>query len=149
MPWRESDKLTLDPVRVAVLGAGHAGRGLASYLSIHGFDVALYNRTIGNVKGILDRRGIDVYGIVEAFAPIPLVTDDVAAAIVGRNILIITVPAQAHPFFAKTMGPHLESDQTVLLMPGRTGGAHRGGWRCRARGSASGRRHWRANGRAV
>ncbi len=123
MPWRESDKLTLDPVRVAVLGAGHAGRGLAGYLSVHGFDVSLYNRTIGNVKGILDRRGIDVYGIVEGFARIPLVTDDMAAAIVGRDILIVTVPAQAHPFFAKTMGPHLESDQTVLLMPGRTGGA--------------------------
>jgi opine dehydrogenase len=123
MPWRESDKLILDPVRVAVLGAGHAGRGLVSYLSICGIDVALYNRTIGNVKGILDRRGIDVHGIVEAFAPIPLVTDDMAAAIVGRNILIVTVPAQAHPFFAKTIGPHLESDQTVLLMPGRTGGA--------------------------
>ncbi len=123
MPWSRIHKHTIDPIRVAVLGAGHAGRGLASYLSIHGFDVALYNRTIGNVKGILDRGGIDAHGIIEAFAPIPLVTDDMAAAIDNRTILIVTVPAQAHPFFAKTMGPYLESDQTVLLMPGRTGGA--------------------------
>jgi opine dehydrogenase len=123
MPWRELDKHTVDPIRIAVLGAGHAGRGLASYLSIHGFDVALYNRTIRNVKGISDRGGINIHGIISGFAPILLVTDDMAAAIVGRNILIITVPAQAHPFFAKTMGPYLESEQTVLLMPGRTGGA--------------------------
>jgi opine dehydrogenase len=123
MPWRESENHTLDPVRVAVLGAGHAGRGLASYLALHGFDVSLYNRTRSNVKGILTRNGIYTHGIVEAFAPLPLVTDDMASAIDGRNLLIVTVPAQAHPFFAKTVGPHLEKGQTVLLMPGRTGGA--------------------------
>ena len=123
MPWRESEKYTSDPVRVAVLGAGHAGRGLASYLSIHGFDVSIYNRTFRNVKRISDRRGIEVRGLIEAFASIPLVTDDMAAAVADRDVLIITVPAQAHPFFARTLGPHLESGQTVLLMPGRTGGA--------------------------
>ncbi|MCK5239750.1 MAG: NAD/NADP octopine/nopaline dehydrogenase family protein [Candidatus Thorarchaeota archaeon] len=123
MLWSRIRENTIDNVRVTVLGAGHAGRGLASYLSIRGFNVALYNRTIENVKGILDRGGINAHGIIEGFAPIELVTDDMAAAIDGRHILIITVPAQAHPFFAKTMGPYLESEQTVLLMPGRTGGA--------------------------
>lgn len=123
MPWREPEMYTSDSVRVAVLGAGHAGRGLASYLSIYGIDVSIYNRTFRNVKRISERRGIDVHGLIEAFAPIPLVTDDMGAAIADRDILIITVPAQAHPFFARTLGPHLESGQTVLLMPGRTGGA--------------------------
>ncbi|MHA1905744.1 MAG: NAD/NADP octopine/nopaline dehydrogenase family protein [Candidatus Thorarchaeota archaeon] len=123
MPWSRIRENTIDHVRITVLGAGHAGRGIASYLSIRGFDTALYNRTIENVKGILDRGGIDAHGIIEGFAPIQLVTDDMAVAMNDRNILIVTVPAQAHPFFAKTMGPHLESEQTVLLMPGRTGGA--------------------------
>jgi opine dehydrogenase len=123
MPWSRIQENTIDHARVTVLGAGHAGRGIASYLSMHGFDIALYNRTIENVKGIVDRGGINAHGIIEGFAPIHLITDNMAAAVDGRNILIITVPAQAHPFFAKTMGPHLESNQTVLLMPGRTGGA--------------------------
>ncbi|MFW9864165.1 MAG: NAD/NADP octopine/nopaline dehydrogenase family protein [Candidatus Thorarchaeota archaeon] len=123
MPWRESENHTLDPTRVAVLGAGHAGRGLASYLSLHGLDVSLYNRTKDHVKGILEANGIHMQGIVEAFAPLQLITDDMAYAIDGRKLLIVTVPAQAHTFFAETMGPHLEEGQTVLLMPGRTGGA--------------------------
>jgi opine dehydrogenase len=123
MTWRESEKYTSDPVRVAVLGAGHAGRGLASYLSINGIDVSIYNRTFRNVEKISERCGIDVHGLIEAFAPISLVTDDMAAAVADRDVLIITVPAQAHPFFARTLGPHLESGQIVLLMPGRTGGA--------------------------
>ncbi|UCH05074.1 MAG: NAD/NADP octopine/nopaline dehydrogenase family protein [Candidatus Thorarchaeota archaeon] len=123
MPRRESEKYTLDPVRVAVLGAGHAGRGLASYLALHGIDVSIYNRTFKNVKKISEKRGIDVHGLIEANAYIPLITDDMSAAVADRDIIIITVPAQAHPFFARTLGPHLEPGQTVLLMPGRTGGA--------------------------
>ncbi len=123
MSWSVSENHTVEPIRVAVLGAGHAGRGLASYLSLHGFDVSLYNRTIANVKGISKRGGIKVQGLLEAFAYLPLVTDNIAKAVEDRDILIITVPAQAHIFLAKSMGPHLESGQTILLMPGRTGGA--------------------------
>jgi len=123
MPWSASENYTVDPVRVAVLGAGHAGRGLASYLSIHGYDVSLYNRTIANVKRISKSGGIKVQGLFEAFAYLTLVTGDIAKAIEDRDILIISVPAQAHTFFAKSMAPHLESGQTILLMPGRTGGA--------------------------
>ncbi|MCK4567100.1 MAG: hypothetical protein KAU48_07305, partial [Candidatus Thorarchaeota archaeon] len=57
MSWRALENYTIDPARVAVIGAGHAGRGLASYLSLHGFDVSLYNRTIANVKRISKRGG--------------------------------------------------------------------------------------------
>jgi opine dehydrogenase len=123
MSWRALENYSVDPTRVAVLGAGHAGRGLASYLSIHGFDVSLYNRTIANVKRISKRGGIKVLGLFETFAHLPLVTDDIAKAVQDRDVLIIIVPAQAHTFFAKSLVPHLKSGQTILLMPGRTGGA--------------------------
>ncbi|MGY5872617.1 MAG: NAD/NADP octopine/nopaline dehydrogenase family protein [Candidatus Thorarchaeota archaeon] len=123
MSWRASESYTVDPIRVAVLGAGHAGRGLASYLSIHGFDVSLYNRTFANVKKISKRGGIKVHGLFDAFANFSLITDDIAKAIEDRDMLIIVVPAQAHTFFAKSMISHLKSGQTILLMPGRTGGA--------------------------
>ncbi|MHA3965065.1 MAG: NAD/NADP octopine/nopaline dehydrogenase family protein [Candidatus Thorarchaeota archaeon SMTZ1-45] len=123
MSWRASENDAADPIRVAVLGAGHAGRGLAGYLSIHGFDVSLYNRTITNIKNISKISGIKVQGLYDSFAHFPLVTDDIAKAIEDRDILIVVVPAQAHTFFAKSMAPHLQSGQTILLMPGRTGGA--------------------------
>ena len=123
MSWSTSENDAVDSIRVAVLGAGHAGRGLAGYLSIHGFDVSLYNRTIANVKRISKSGGIKVQGLYETFTHLPLVTDDMAHAVEDRDILIIVVPAQAHNFFAKSMAPHLQSGQTILLMPGRTGGA--------------------------
>jgi len=123
MSWSALENNTVDPMRVAVIGAGHAGRGLASYLSIHGFDVSLYNRTFANIRKISKRGGIKVHGLFEAFANLSLITDDIAKAIEDRDILIIVVPAQAHTFIAKSIVPHLKSGQTILLMPGRTGGA--------------------------
>ena len=123
MSWSALENNTVDPIRVAVIGAGHAGRGLASYLSIHGFDVSLYNRTIANVEKISKRGGIKVHGLFDAFANLSLVTDDISKAIEDRDILIIVVPAQAHTYITNSMVPHLKSGQTILLMPGRTGGA--------------------------
>ena len=123
MPLSASESYTAEPIRVAVLGAGHAGRGLAGYLSIHGFDVSLYNRTITNIRNISKIGGIKVQGLYDSFTHLSLITDDIAKAIEERDILIVVVPAQAHTFFAKSIAPHLESGQTILLMPGRTGGA--------------------------
>ncbi|MGY5875697.1 MAG: NAD/NADP octopine/nopaline dehydrogenase family protein [Candidatus Thorarchaeota archaeon] len=112
-----------EDVRVAVLGGGHAGRGLAGYLSLKGLDVSLYNRTLKNIDEIRIKEGLDVHGIIEGFAPLSVVTDDMANAIANRDILIVTVPAQAHRYYAHEIAPCLESNQAVLLMPGRTGGA--------------------------
>jgi opine dehydrogenase len=114
---------TIESGRVAVLGAGHAGRGLAAYLSLYGIDVSLYNRTLEHVIDIRNQGGLDVHGIVNGFAPLSLVTDDMSKAMHNRGILIVTVPAQAHRFFAQNMAPHIENGQLILLMPGRTGGA--------------------------
>jgi opine dehydrogenase len=109
--------------RIAILGAGHAGRGLAGYLSLHGFNVSLYNRTYENVRNIALNKGIEVHGVIEGHASIPIVTNEMELAIKDRDILIVTVPAQAHPFYANELALHLRSDQLILLMPGRTGGA--------------------------
>ena len=123
MPLNAFENDTPDCISVAILGAGHAGRGLAGYLSLQGVDVSLFNRTRQNIEAIIKKGGISVHGIVRKFAPISIITDNIARAIQDRDIIIITVPAQAHKFFAQEIAPHLESDQTLLLMPGRTGGA--------------------------
>ncbi len=123
MPWTVRDSMTQGGPYVTVVGAGHGGRGLAAYLSLSGYEVTLYNRTIENVLEIQRLGGIHITGIVEGFAPLRLVTDDMGAAIRDSDMIIITVPANAHAWIAERMAPHLRSGQLVLLMPGRTGGA--------------------------
>jgi len=123
MPWVIRRNMTLDTTRITVVGGGHAGRGLAAYLSLQGYEVTLYNRTFQNVAGIHQIGGLHVTGVIEGFAPLHLVTDDMGAAIPGRDMILVTVPAHAHRWIAERMAPYLESGQLVLLMPGRTGGA--------------------------
>lgn len=110
-------------MRIAVLGGGHAGRALAGYLSLKGNEVSLYNRTIENVEGIRNAGGIWVQGVIDGFAPIKCVSDNMADIVPDQEILLVTVPAQAHKFYAEEMSPWIESDQTLLIMPGATGGA--------------------------
>ena len=62
-------------------------------------------------------------GVVEGFAPIESISDDMADIIPGRDIVIVSVPQQAHKSYAVTMSTWLEAGQTVLIMPGATGGA--------------------------
>ncbi|MHA1637897.1 MAG: NAD/NADP octopine/nopaline dehydrogenase family protein [Candidatus Thorarchaeota archaeon] len=113
----------LDYNHVTIIGGGHAGRGLASFLSLQDYEVALYNRTINNVRPIINNGGLDVHGVVTGHASFPLVTDNMSKALEGSGIVIITVPAFAHKFLAYEVAPHLETSQLVLLMPGQTGGA--------------------------
>ncbi len=114
---------TVDYNQVSIIGGGHAGRGLAGFLSLQDFEIKMYNRTISNVQTIIDNGGLDVHGVVTGFASIPLVTDNMSKALKGIGIVIILLPAYAHKAIAHEMAPHLETDQLFLLMPGQTGGA--------------------------
>ncbi len=114
---------SIDGMPVAVLGGGHAGRALAGYLALYGFEVNLFNRTLSNITKIAKQRSIQVIGMIEGLAHLRVATNDISKAINGAGIIIISVPAQAHKYFARQMAPHLHSGQIVLLMPGRTGGA--------------------------
>ncbi|MDF1538752.1 MAG: NAD/NADP octopine/nopaline dehydrogenase family protein [Candidatus Thorarchaeota archaeon] len=72
---------------------------------------------------IQNAGGVNVQGVIDGFAPIEYVSNDMADIIPGRDILLVTVPAQAHKFYAEEMSPWIESGQTLLIMPGATGGA--------------------------
>ncbi len=57
------------------------------------------------------------------FARLNVVTTDAREAIVGRDILMVVVPASAHRYIAQQIAPHLIDGQIIVLNPGRTGGA--------------------------
>ncbi|MGQ4911492.1 MAG: NAD/NADP octopine/nopaline dehydrogenase family protein [Candidatus Thorarchaeota archaeon] len=120
---RKTTDKSRGPLRVAVIGGGHAGRGLAAYLSVHGVDVALFNRTFDHVRTISENGGIHVRGTFNGFAHIPLVTNNIDEALEGRSVVIVTVPAHTHEYYASILRPYLSPGQTLLVMPGRTGGA--------------------------
>jgi opine dehydrogenase len=110
---------------VAILGAGHSGLALAGYLSLHGHRVAIWNRSAARIAPIAARGGIELSlpGTAAQLAPIAMATTSMAAALAGARRVLVAVPAFAHADIARRCAPHFRDGHSVLLLPGRTGGA--------------------------
>ncbi len=109
--------------RFAVLGAGAGGLAMAGHLALSGCEVVLFNRTAEHIAAIKKQGGIRLTEEVQGMGKLAHVTSDIGRAIAQADVLVVIVPAFAHVDLAKACGPHLRDGQTVILMPGRTGGA--------------------------
>ena len=108
---------------VAVLGAGNGGCAAAADLGARGFDVRLYNRSLARLEPLIRRGGLERRGSSgEGFVELSLMTDDLAAAVAGADLVMLTVPVSAHAFFARELGKVLPEDGVVFLNPGHIGG---------------------------
>lgn len=107
----------------AVIGAGNGGLAMAGYLSAIGYKVNLYNRTLEKILPLIKKPKIRLSGEFKGEGNLNIVTDNMEEAINGANIIMVTVPAMGHFYVAKRMAPYLKNGQTIILNPGRTGGA--------------------------
>ncbi len=109
--------------KLAILGAGHGGQGLAAYLVLNGHDVSLYNRSKSRLRLIQKQNGIHVEGEVNGFAQLTRCTSSIQHALSDVDFVFLVVPASAHRDLARKCAPYLTPEQLVVLIPGRTGGA--------------------------
>jgi len=112
--------------RFTVIGAGNGGKAMASHLALKGFPVVLYNRSPDHVVAIRARGGIELTsyeGGPFGFGRLRLVTSDVEAAVADTDVIMVVLPSTAHAEIAKSLSPHLQDGQIIVLNPGRTGGA--------------------------
>ncbi len=109
---------------VAILGAGHGGLALAGYLAQHGHQVTLWNRTFARLGPVAQRGGIYLTTAQTSVqVPVARATSVMSAALADVRLVLVAVPACAHGDIGRACAPHLRDGQTVLLVPGRTGGA--------------------------
>jgi opine dehydrogenase len=109
---------------VAVLGAGNGGCAAAADLALRGFDVRLYSRSSERIAPILERGGIEITGAAgDGFARIALVTNDLANAVAGADVILLCVPTSALVYFAPVLAPLVRREQVVVLNPGHMGGS--------------------------
>lgn len=108
---------------VAVLGAGNGGCAAAADLGGRGFEVRLYNRSRERLEPLLQRGGLERYGEAgEGFVPLAAITDDLEQAVRGADLVMLTVPISAHPFYARRLGRILPPGAVLFLNPGHMGG---------------------------
>jgi opine dehydrogenase len=109
--------------RIAVLGAGNGAHAFAGHLALRGHRVRVYNQFAGEIADLQARGGVDLEGVVQGFGALELVTTDIGPVVAEAGLILVVVPATAHRVMAEACAPHLREGQTVVLNPGRTGGA--------------------------
>lgn len=109
-------------MKIAVIGAGNGGQSIAGYLSLQGYDTSLYDIDIKKIEELKKLGGIQLTGRIEGFGKVDCITTDIAEAIMGAQIVMVTTIANAHRAVAKSMAPYVEEGMTIILNPGRTCG---------------------------
>lgn len=108
---------------VAIIGAGLGGIALVANLGLLGYRLRLHDRDDGRLAKVRDRGGLDVEGLVQGFAPVELVTRELAAAVDGADVIIVVTGSHFHAEVARGLAKVLEDGQTILLIQGGTGGS--------------------------
>ena len=67
----------------AVIGAGNGGLAMAGYLSLIGYKVNLYNRTLANILPLVETSKIKLSGEAEGEGNLNIVTNNIVEAING------------------------------------------------------------------
>ncbi|MCL2408653.1 MAG: NAD/NADP octopine/nopaline dehydrogenase family protein [Oscillospiraceae bacterium] len=107
--------------KIAVISSGNGGQSMAAYFAYLGYSVALYVREPERAMMFTTNR-FTISGEVDAEVDIDLISYDMGECIEGAYLIMVTSPAQYHPIVARTMAPHLEDGQAIILNPGRTFG---------------------------
>jgi len=110
-------------MKIAVLGGGNGSFAAAGDLALAGHEVRLWRRDTAAVRAHNEAGGIiavkDFRGRHQAKPA--LVTNDVAAAVRGVELIVCPAPATAQHDIARTLAPHLRDGQVVYLPPGTFG----------------------------
>ena len=110
-------------MKIAVIGAGNGGQSISGYLATQGHEVSLYDIDENKVAELKQLGGIELTGKITGFGKLACITSDVAEAVKGAELIMVTTVANAHRPVAKSIAPYIEDGQAIILNPGRTCGA--------------------------
>jgi opine dehydrogenase len=96
---------------------------MAGHLAMMGFSVNVWNRGPDRVEHLRMRGSIELEGALSGEGALALATTDLKEALDGVDIVMVALPATAHAEVAAGMASLVRDGQTVILNPGRTGGA--------------------------
>ncbi|MBM4429193.1 MAG: NADP transhydrogenase subunit alpha [Chloroflexi bacterium] len=112
-----------EPTKVAIVGGGNGAHAMAGHLALKNHQVRLFSAFPDEIRAMQEAGGVHVQGMIEGFGALQEITADPAQAIPWADVIMVVVPAFAHRPLTEAIAPHLRDGQTILLNPGRTGGA--------------------------
>jgi len=108
---------------IAIIGAGNGGQALAGSLALAGRSVVIYDCFRPLLDLIRERGQITLEGCIEGVGKIKKVAYEIGEAVENADVVFIVTTADSHKSIAKEVAKFLKPNQTVILSPGRTGGA--------------------------
>ena len=109
---------------ICIIGAGNGGSAIAGDMSLAGHRCRLFEfpEYADSIRPIAEAGGIQVTGIAHTgFACLESAGTDLAEALTGADLVMVTTQALAHERVARELAPLLQDDQTVVLWPGSGG----------------------------
>src|SRR5262245_55153840 len=107
---------------VTIIGAGLGGIAVVANLGLLGYRLRLHDRDEARIARVRERGGLDVEGLAKGFAPLELVTPQLAPAVAGADIIIVVTGSHFHADVAHGVAGVLRDGQAILQIRGRTGG---------------------------
>ena len=101
-------------MKVAILGAGGVGLGMAALICSKNIDVCLWAPSPKGVQALLDGRPIVSTGVLEGEFPAS-VNFDIAKAIKDADIVILAVPGNGHRAVIDLLAPHVRAGQLIAI----------------------------------
>src|SRR5438445_815716 len=110
---------------VTIIGAGLGGIALVANLGLLGYRLRLHDRDEARIARVRERGGLDVEGLAKGFAPLELVTPQLAPAVDGADVIVVVTGSHFHADVARSLAGVLRDGQSILLIQGGTGNAYR------------------------
>ncbi len=112
-------------MNAAVLGGGAGARASAAELALAGWRVRLWDlpEFAGNLTALAADPVLRVTGRTEGVAPLDAVPEGIGEAVEGADFIVVVTQAQGHAPIAERLAPVIGAEQTIVVMPGSTGGA--------------------------
>ncbi len=109
--------------RITVIGAGSTGHAVAAIMAMRGFSVTLHDdeRFADALNAVKELGYIQLRGKIRGFGTPAKITTDPAEAVRGAQAIFVHVPADRHEEIARSIAPHLEDGQHILIIPGNLG----------------------------
>src|SRR5438094_7878093 len=108
---------------VTIIGAGLGGIALVANLGLLGYRLRLHDRDEARIARVRERGGLDVEGLAEGFAPLELVTLQLAPAVDGADVIVVVTGSHFHADVARSLADVLRDGQSILLIQAGTGGS--------------------------
>lgn len=112
------------PERITVLGGGNTAISVAANLALGGSQVLLWEHPslAAGIAPLEAGKTVHLEGTERTGAArLAGVTTDIKTALAWSSTILMSAPAYAHRLFAECCAPHVQSGQTITLLPGTLG----------------------------